>query len=172
MGVLPEVMPAAVYRRPGEVVVEERPVPRPGPGEVLVEVDHCGICGSDIHMLLDGWGDKPGLVAGHEFTGTIAALGAGVEGWEIGRDGGRAARPPSAVGAAVASRGSPPSARTARARSSTATTGPSPATCWCGPPSLLRLPAGPHRPPGGAGRAAGRGPPRDHPLGGRPPATA
>jgi NADPH:quinone reductase-like Zn-dependent oxidoreductase len=37
---LPEVMPAAVYRRRGEVVVEERPVPRPSPGEVLVEVDH------------------------------------------------------------------------------------------------------------------------------------
>jgi threonine dehydrogenase-like Zn-dependent dehydrogenase len=81
---LPEVMPAAVYRGPGEVVVEERPVPRPAAGEVLVAVDHCGICGSDIHILLDGWGDKPGLVAGHEFTGAIAALGPGVEGWEIG----------------------------------------------------------------------------------------
>lgn len=81
---LPEVMPAAVYRRPGEVVVEGRPVPRPGPGEVLVEVDHCGICGSDIHMLLDGWGDKPGLVAGHEYSGTIVALGEGVEGWAVG----------------------------------------------------------------------------------------
>jgi L-iditol 2-dehydrogenase len=84
MGELPDVMPAAVYRRPGEVVVEERPVPQPGPGEVLVEVDHCGICGSDIHMLLDGWGDKSGLVAGHEFTGSIAALGREVEGWELG----------------------------------------------------------------------------------------
>ncbi len=81
---LPEVMPAAVYRRPGEVVVEERPVPRPGAGEVLVEMAHCGICGSDIHMLLEGWGDNPGLIAGHEFSGTIVALGEGVEGWEIG----------------------------------------------------------------------------------------
>jgi (R,R)-butanediol dehydrogenase/meso-butanediol dehydrogenase/diacetyl reductase len=80
----PGVMAAAVYRRPGEVVVEQRAVPRPGSAEVLVEVDHCGICGSDIHLLLDGWADKPGLVAGHEFTGTIAALGEGVQGWEIG----------------------------------------------------------------------------------------
>jgi (R,R)-butanediol dehydrogenase/meso-butanediol dehydrogenase/diacetyl reductase len=81
---LPEVMPAAVYRSPGRVVVEERPVPRPGPDQVLVEIDHCGICGSDIHMLLDGWGDKPGLVAGHEYSGTIVALGHGVEGWSVG----------------------------------------------------------------------------------------
>jgi threonine dehydrogenase-like Zn-dependent dehydrogenase len=81
---LPEVMASAVYRRPGQLVVEERPVPRPGPGQVLVAVDHCGICGSDIHLLLDGWAGKPGLVAGHEFTGAIAALGDGVEGWAIG----------------------------------------------------------------------------------------
>ena len=81
---LPKVMPAAVYKRPGDVVVEERPVPSPASGEVLLEVDHCGICGSDIHMLLDGWADRPGRVAGHEFTGTIVALGAGVDGWSLG----------------------------------------------------------------------------------------
>jgi (R,R)-butanediol dehydrogenase/meso-butanediol dehydrogenase/diacetyl reductase len=81
---LPEVMPAAVYRRPGEVVVENRPVPRPAPGEVLLEVDHCGICGSDIHMLLEGWGEKPGRVAGHEYSGTIVALGEDVTGWSLG----------------------------------------------------------------------------------------
>jgi (R,R)-butanediol dehydrogenase/meso-butanediol dehydrogenase/diacetyl reductase len=81
---LPEVMEAAVYQRPGEVTVEERPVPRPAAGQVLVEVDHCGICGSDIHLLFEGWAGKPGLIAGHEFSGSIAALGEGVEGWEIG----------------------------------------------------------------------------------------
>ena len=64
--------------------MEQRPVPRPGPGEVLVEVDHCGICGSDIHLLLDGWAGKPGLIAGHEYTGSVAALGPGVDGWTTG----------------------------------------------------------------------------------------
>ncbi|HEY7948027.1 MAG TPA: alcohol dehydrogenase catalytic domain-containing protein [Acidimicrobiales bacterium] len=78
-----EVMPVAVYRAPGEVEVEQRPVPDPGPGQVLVEVGHCGICGSDIHLMLEGWG-KPGLVGGHEFTGTVAALGDGVTNWAIG----------------------------------------------------------------------------------------
>lgn len=84
---LPQLMPAAVYQGPGKVVVEERPVPSPGPGEVLVEVDHCGICGSDIHLLHEGWaGDRPGLVAGHEFTGRIVALGDGVAGWATGEE--------------------------------------------------------------------------------------
>jgi threonine dehydrogenase-like Zn-dependent dehydrogenase len=78
-------MPAAVYQRRGVVTVEERPVPRPGPGEVLVEVGHCGICGSDIHMLLEGWGDQPGLIAGHEYSGTVAAVGPGVTRWQVGQ---------------------------------------------------------------------------------------
>ena len=84
MTALPDVMPAAVYQSPGVVTVEDRPVPRPGPGQVLVEVDHCGICGSDIHILLEGWGNQPGLIAGHEYTGTIAAVGEGVTGWAEG----------------------------------------------------------------------------------------
>jgi threonine dehydrogenase-like Zn-dependent dehydrogenase len=80
---LPDVMPVAVYRAPGDVAVEERPVPRPGPGQVLVEVGHCGICGSDIHLMLEGWG-KPGLVGGHEFTGTISAVADDVVDWVVG----------------------------------------------------------------------------------------
>jgi 2-desacetyl-2-hydroxyethyl bacteriochlorophyllide A dehydrogenase len=80
---LPGVMRSAVYRRPGDIGVEERPVPRPGPGEVLVEVSFCGICGSDLHIMIEGWG-KPGNVGGHEFTGIVAAVGAGVSEWSPG----------------------------------------------------------------------------------------
>lgn len=84
---LPESMPAAVYQGPGSVTVERRPVPRPGPDEVLIEVDHCGICGSDIHLLFEGWaGRQSGLVAGHEFTGSIVELGEGVTGWSLGEE--------------------------------------------------------------------------------------
>ena len=42
----------------------------PGPDQVVVRVHACGICGSDIHQLRDGWGFKPGVVAGHEWSGT------------------------------------------------------------------------------------------------------
>ena len=68
-GPLPDVMAAAVYRSPGVIAVEERPVPRPAPDQVVVRVHACGICGSDIHQLRDGWGFKPGAVAGHEWSG-------------------------------------------------------------------------------------------------------
>ncbi len=80
---LPTTMSSAVYRRRGEVVIEDRPVPRPGPGQVLVEVGHCGICGSDLHMILEGWG-KPGTVEGHEWSGVVAAVGPEVERWAPG----------------------------------------------------------------------------------------
>jgi threonine dehydrogenase-like Zn-dependent dehydrogenase len=45
-------------------------VPRPGPDQLVVRVHSCGICGSDIHQLRDGWGFQPGAVAGHEWSGT------------------------------------------------------------------------------------------------------
>jgi 2-desacetyl-2-hydroxyethyl bacteriochlorophyllide A dehydrogenase len=77
-------MPAAVYQSPGVITVEDRPVTPPGPGQVLVRVHHCGICGSDIHQLRDGWGFKPGAVAGHEWTGTIVGKGDDVTTWSIG----------------------------------------------------------------------------------------
>jgi len=83
MAELPEVMLAAVYRGGGEISVEELPAPRPGPGHVVVEVGHCGVCGSDVHMMVEGWG-KPDTVHGHEFSGTVAAVGEGVTRWKVG----------------------------------------------------------------------------------------
>ena len=84
MDSLPEVMAAAVYQSPGVVTVEERTVPRPGPDQIVVRVHACGICGSDIHQLRDGWGFTPGAVAGHEWSGTIAAVGDDVAEWSVG----------------------------------------------------------------------------------------
>jgi 2-desacetyl-2-hydroxyethyl bacteriochlorophyllide A dehydrogenase len=80
---LPEVMPAAVYKGPGRVEVDLIAVPTPEPGQVLVEVGHCGVCGSDLHMMVEGWG-KPGFIGGHESSGVVAALGEGVTTWKLG----------------------------------------------------------------------------------------
>jgi (R,R)-butanediol dehydrogenase/meso-butanediol dehydrogenase/diacetyl reductase len=80
---LPDTMPAAVFMGLRDVAVEDRPTPAPGPGELLLEVSHCGICGSDLHFLLE-WGGRSGVIEGHEFSGTVAAVGEGVTGWKIG----------------------------------------------------------------------------------------
>ena len=76
-------MPAAVYTGNATIVVEDVPVPDVGPAQVLVEVSHCGICGTDLHLVL---GDiaRPGSVLGHEWSGRVAAVGAGVAGWAVG----------------------------------------------------------------------------------------
>ncbi len=63
-------MRAAVYRRTGEVEIEEMSVPVPAAGEAVIEIDYCGICGTDLHMMLDGWG-TPGSVFGHEWSGRV-----------------------------------------------------------------------------------------------------
>lgn len=80
---LPAAMDAAVYTKPGEVKVETRPLPDVGPDDLLIEVSHCGVCGSDIHMILEGWG-RPGTIEGHEYTGVVAAVGERVQGWTVG----------------------------------------------------------------------------------------
>lgn len=65
--------------------LEDVPIPEPGPNEVLVKVEACGICLSDVH-LLDGTLQAPALpvVPGHEAAGTIAAIGDNVTGWQLG----------------------------------------------------------------------------------------
>src|SRR5947209_3778263 len=83
MAEIPNVMPAAVFMGLKDVVVEDRPTPQPAAGELLLEVSHCGICGSDLHFLIE-WGGITNVVEGHEFSGTVVAVGAGVEGWQPG----------------------------------------------------------------------------------------
>ena len=82
---LPETMPAAVFQGIRDVTVEDRPVPNVGPGDVLIEVSHCGICGSDLHFIVHWPGaGRPGSIEGHEFSGTIVAVGEQVTGWQVG----------------------------------------------------------------------------------------
>lgn len=76
-------MRAAVYTERGKLTVEDRPVPVPGPTEVLLRVSHCGVCGTDLHFVMDGWG-RPGSIGGHEYSGTVALLGEAVTGWSTG----------------------------------------------------------------------------------------
>ena len=76
-------MRAAVLQNPGEpLAVVDLDDPTPGEDEVVLAVDACGICGSDLHAA-DAL-PLPGLVMGHEFCGTIAEVGPGVEGWAVG----------------------------------------------------------------------------------------
>jgi threonine dehydrogenase-like Zn-dependent dehydrogenase len=82
-GPIPDTMTAAVLAGPGVVDVGPRPTPRVGPDEVLVAVELCGICGSDLHMVLEGWA-RPGTVQGHEWVGTVVAAGPEVDGWTVG----------------------------------------------------------------------------------------
>ena len=82
-----EKMRAAVVRRFGDLLdIEERPVPRPGPGQLLVRVHASGVCHTDLHAADGDWPVKPKLpfVPGHEAVGRVAAIGAGVTGFHEG----------------------------------------------------------------------------------------
>ncbi|MFJ2504160.1 zinc-binding dehydrogenase [Microbacterium sp. NPDC087592] len=69
----------------GRLDVREAPIPQPGPGEALIRVAATGICGSDVHGYTGENGRRfPGQVMGHESSGTIAALGTGVDELAVG----------------------------------------------------------------------------------------
>lgn len=82
-------MRAAVLRGPRDLVVEQRPEPLPGRGEVLVEVRSVGVCGSDTHYYEHGrigrFVVEAPLVLGHEASGVITAVGSGVSGDRVGQ---------------------------------------------------------------------------------------
>ena len=75
-----------VMTNPGEIIFQEVPTPKPGDGQVLVKIKDIGICGSDIHVY---HGKHPftsyPVTQGHEVSGEIAELGAGVSGFAMGQ---------------------------------------------------------------------------------------
>src|SRR3954451_19948445 len=80
-------MRAAVIAGPERVEVEEVGTPDPGPGEVLVELEGCGVCGSDLPVYQGRpWFEYPREPGspGHEGWGRVAALGDGVSGLRVG----------------------------------------------------------------------------------------
>jgi L-iditol 2-dehydrogenase len=83
-GVVVDLMEASVYVGDGVLEVHDVPVPEPGPGDVLIEIAQCGICGTDLHFVLERIA-RPGSVLGHEWAGTIVATGVRVEGWRVGQ---------------------------------------------------------------------------------------
>jgi L-iditol 2-dehydrogenase len=82
-------MRASVMTAVGTLQIEERPVPSPGPHEVLVEVAAVGVCGSDVHYYRHGRiGDfivEEPMILGHELSGRIAAVGDGVDADRVGQ---------------------------------------------------------------------------------------
>ncbi len=80
-------MKAAVVHQFGEpLVIEDRPVPEPGPGQITVRMEASGLCHTDIHAAHGDWPVKPTppFVPGHEGVGTVHAIGAGVTGVAAG----------------------------------------------------------------------------------------
>jgi 2-desacetyl-2-hydroxyethyl bacteriochlorophyllide A dehydrogenase len=74
---------AVVISGPGSLEIIDKPVPVPGPGEALVKIKYCGICGSDLHAFETGF-LPPGLTIGHEFSGVVKSVGDNCDGWVPG----------------------------------------------------------------------------------------
>lgn len=76
-------MKVAVYEGVKSIKFEERPVPRAGPGEAVIKIKYCGICGTDMTIYFEGL-LPPGIILGHENVGTVAELGPGVSDFKVG----------------------------------------------------------------------------------------
>ncbi len=90
-------MKAARFHGRGDIRVDDVPEPAVRPGTVAVQVEWCGICGTDLHEYLEGpifvptpqtphalTGESLPIVLGHEFAGVVAEMGAGVDGLSVG----------------------------------------------------------------------------------------
>jgi L-iditol 2-dehydrogenase len=80
---IPATMLAAVYRGVDDVRLETVPVPQIGPGEMLIRVHSCGVCGTDLKKISTGSHSAP-RIFGHETSGVVAAIGEGVRNYRVG----------------------------------------------------------------------------------------
>lgn len=80
---IPATMQAAVYRGINDVRLETVPVPQIGPGEMLIRVHSCGVCGTDLKKISTGSHSAP-RIFGHETSGTVAAVGENVRQYRPG----------------------------------------------------------------------------------------
>src|SRR5580704_16087574 len=80
---VPTTMLAAVYRGVNDVRLETVPVPSIGPGEMLIRVHSCGVCGTDLKKISTGSHSAP-RIFGHETSGIVAAVGDGVQTYRPG----------------------------------------------------------------------------------------
>ena len=79
-------MRTAVLYGKEDIRIEDRPVPEPGPGQMLVKIDYVGICGTDIEFYKLGQTPTPlPKILGHENSGTIVKLGEGVTDFQVGQ---------------------------------------------------------------------------------------
>lgn len=81
---IPSTMRAVVYRGINDMRVETVPVPTIGPGELLIKVATCGICGTDLKKIHMGSHSAP-RIFGHEMTGTVVQVGEGVTKYSVGQ---------------------------------------------------------------------------------------
>lgn len=85
---IPDYAKACVLTGPGTFEIQTVPVPKPGPGEVLCEIGAVAICGSDPEIirgdLAGSWPPAYPFIAGHEWAGTVVALGEGVSQYRVG----------------------------------------------------------------------------------------
>lgn len=77
-------MQAVQIEAPGKAHIVEVKTPAPGPGEVLIEVAVAGVCGTDLHIYHGQYEGTYPIIPGHEFSGTVAAVGEGVKGYRPG----------------------------------------------------------------------------------------
>ena len=80
---IPATMRAVVYRGINDMRLETVPVPRIGPGELLIKIATCGVCGTDLKKIHMGSHSAP-RIFGHEMAGVVAEVGAGVTGFSVG----------------------------------------------------------------------------------------